>query len=153
MAGVDPVSLAIAGLTTMSSMQQARAQAKAQTSADNARRQQILARRQVEERREAEALRKSVAARRARFAAGGISGAGGGSADAVLRGLRATSLRNLADNRQLDGATLGALGGTSLFDDRLGLAASLIDSLQPRTPQVSLFDNRIRTVRTPTATI
>ncbi|MEQ8667026.1 MAG: hypothetical protein RIC16_15000 [Rhodospirillales bacterium] len=149
MAGVDPVSLAVTGLTTMSSLQQARAQAKARTTAVNTQRRQILARREIEERRAAEQLKEALAARRARFGAGGIGGVGG-SADAVMRGLRASTGRGVADGRRLGDLSLG---GGSLFDDRLGLAANLIDNLRP---SVSLFDaapRRRATVRTPIATI
>lgn len=156
MAGVDPVSLAITGLTTMSSLQQGRAQAKAQTAANNARRQQILEQRRIEERREGERLKHALAARRARFAASGVS-SGGGSAAAVLSSLRSSSADDMADRRRLGDLALSTPGGgRNLFGDRLGLAANLLRNAQPHLPRVSLFDAAPRRrpgIRTPSATI
>lgn len=145
MSGIDPVSLAVTGLTTLSSMQQAKSQAKAQASAQaaayDALRNQILETRRIEERREKERLRRDLAAKRARFGAGGVGG--GGSASAVLAGLTEASRQRLAEGRRLDALSLSRLGDASpsrsLFDDRLGLAAGLLDEIGSRVPLPSLF--------------
>ncbi len=147
MSGIDPVSLAISGLTTVASMKQARSQAKAQAAAQaraaNAQRQQILETRKIEERQEKKRLRRELAAKRARFGAGGVGT--GGSAAAVLSGLTAASNQRLADRRRLENLTLSQLDsptspGPSLFEEGLGLATGLLGQFEGQLPKISLFD-------------
>jgi len=146
MSGVDPVSLAITGLTTLSSMKQGRGQAKAsaaaRASAVEEQRRQILEARKIEERREKDRLKRELASRRAMFGASGAGG--GGSAAAVLAGLTEASRRRMADARRMDSLSLSRHGGAApsrgLFDGRLGRAAGLLEQIGPHLSSISLFD-------------
>lgn len=149
MSGIDPISLAVTGLTTLASLKQASDQRRAQADAHaqaartaEDRRQHILETQQVEETRERERLRRELARRRARFGARGIGA--DGSAAALLAGLSRSSERRMAEDRRLDGRRLGRIAATaqprSLFDDRLGLAAGLLEQSAPHLRRISLFD-------------
>lgn len=139
MASPDPVSLAIMGLSTMSTIQKQKAARK-----NAVRRHRTRQATRVEQLRQAErdrkdALKRAVAKKRARFGASGLI-AGGGSSSAILKGLSRQSEQLAADQRRLSG--LSVTGRPSLFDDKLGLAANLLDTVNTRMPIMGLFDSR-----------
>lgn len=136
MSSVDPVSLAVMGLSTMSSMQQqkhAQKNAARQAQAQQARQ---IEQQRIAERKRKEALKIAVAKRRARFGAGGLSSSGG-SARAILAGLARQSAQGAADAKRLNSIERSA--GPSLFDDKFGLAANLLDEANTRFGIDDLF--------------
>lgn len=136
MSTIDPVSLAIAGLSSVSAIQQQRAGNKAAAARQQAQNNLAVEQRRIEERREKERLKRELASRRARFGARGLSSTGG-SNGAILAGLRQISDRAIGDNRRLD--AIQRSGQPSLFDDKFGLAANVLDQFNSRVPIMSLF--------------
>jgi len=139
MTAVDPVSLAIMGLSTMSTIQNQKAAQK-----NAVRQQQAQQAIQLEQQRQAErdrkdALKRAVAKKRARFGASGLT-SGSGSAAAILKGLTRQSEQLATDNRRLTG--LAASGQPSLFNDKFGLAANLLDTVNTHTPIMNLFSDK-----------
>lgn len=97
-------SLAMQGLGMIQQQSQADAQQSAAAAQQAAELRQTYQQQAVEDRRRREQLKKDQAAQRARF---GAQGVGGGSAQAVLDGLRARSDQEAADSRSILNARLG----------------------------------------------
>lgn len=93
--------LAVLAATTALQQIQARQQTKAQNaaarSAANSQAQQIQRAQEIRERQRRDLLGRNLATQRARFASRGISG--GGSVDALLRGLSKVTDQAIADDR------------------------------------------------------
>lgn len=83
---------------------QAKAQAKQVAARENAAATQAYQQQAAEDHRRQERLRQDQATQRARFGAGGV---GGGSAQAVLDGMRARTERDAAEDRSILDARFG----------------------------------------------
>lgn len=110
MGGFEPM-IAMAALQTGMNMVQAKQQARAQNAAAEAsaqfQMQQAQQQQAIRERDRRERLRQALASQRAQFGAQGLGG--GGSADAVLKGLTDETERAIQDDRDLMSLSLEAL--------------------------------------------
>ncbi len=104
----DFATAAMLAVNTLSSAQQAKAQQAAATARQRADIQQRQYQLQIEERRKRDRLKRQEAARRARFGAQGVASAGG-SAAALLQGLRNETEREIAEMHNLQNMRLGEL--------------------------------------------
>lgn len=96
-------TIALAALQTGMNLVQAKQQARAQNAAAQAsaqfQMQQAQQQQAIRERERRERLRQTLASQRAQFGAQGLGG--GGSADAVLKGLADETERTIQDDRDL----------------------------------------------------
>ncbi len=101
---------ATTALQQIQANQQAKAQNAAAQSAVNRQTQQIERAQEIRERQRRDLLRRNLATQRARFASRGI--AGGGSVDALLRGLSKETDQAVADDRFSSDLRIGTISNT-----------------------------------------
>jgi hypothetical protein len=99
MSGMEPaiISAALAGVSTIQGVQQAKSQSKAAAAQARMQLERMEKERQIGERNEKDNLQRKLAAQRARFGASGLISSN--SADAVLDGFREESEQRIADGR------------------------------------------------------
>jgi len=104
------VLAATTALQQIQARQQAKAQNAAAQSAANFQTQQIGRAQEIRERQRRDLLGRNLASQRARFASRGI--AGGGSVDALLRGLSKETDQAVADDRFSSDLRIGNINNT-----------------------------------------
>ena len=99
MSGMEPaiISAALAGVSTIQGVQQAKSQSKAAAAQARLQLESMEKERQINDHNEKNNLQRKLAAQRARFGASGLISSN--SADAVLDGFRQETERRLADDR------------------------------------------------------
>jgi len=106
--GQFAIAAASVGLQMVQQRQQQKAQLRAAQHQAEVETQRLRQRQDIENRQRQEQLKRTLASQRAAFGASGVSGRGG-SADAVLQGMRNETARAISDQESVLGLQIGGI--------------------------------------------